>query len=187
LRAEISPFGNMDIDHNFENTIESDNNGEIADGASSCHPTDSQEASPELLESTPEADGGNQIATPEVKKESVLSVNPGASPEPKHVEETDASVVPSSNLPGFEPRPEVTHVNFLTQYPLEMPPSTPQPSSPLRIAIDSIHWTRHAEDNHTTSPTERKEEAVQPPTEVCGFVRISKAEEHGTHTEGIFP
>ena len=42
LRTEISLFSNMDIEHNFENTIERDHNGDIADGTFSCYPTNSQ-------------------------------------------------------------------------------------------------------------------------------------------------
>lgn len=176
----------MDTEHSFENTIERDNNGEIADGTFSCYPTDRQDASPELPERTHKADGDDQIATPDVKEGSLPGVDPELPPETAHVEETDARDVPPSDSPLLEHKPEDTPVNR-AQYSLEIPPSTPRPSSPLRIAIDSIHPTKPTEDDHPTSPTKRKEEAVQPPTEICEFLPIPKAEEHETLTQGIFP
>jgi len=52
---------------------------------------------------------------------------------------------------------------------MEITPPTPRGSSPLQIAINQIHPAKVDEDDHLTSPTERKEEEVRFPTGVCEF------------------
>ena len=75
----------------------------------------------------------------------------------------------------------------------EMPP-TPRHSSPLQIALEQIHPSNpKGEDHRLTSPTERKEEAVQLPTEVCEFPVLARdassgaeASEIGIHSLSLF-
>jgi hypothetical protein len=74
----------------------------------------------------------------------------------------------------LHPEPTIAIANPWLKSVLEDTPPTPRDSSPLQIAIDSIHPSKVADDGHLTSPIERKEEEVQLPTEVCEFPLVSK-------------
>ena len=52
---------------------------------------------------------------------------------------------------------------------MEITPPKTRGSSLLQIAINQIHPAKVDEDDHLTSPTERKEEEVRFPTGVCEF------------------
>jgi hypothetical protein len=80
----------------------------------------------------------------------------------------------------LHPEPTIAIANPWLKSALEDTPPTPRDSSPLQIAIDSIHPSKVADDDHLTSPIERKEEDVQLPTEVCKFPLVS---EHSVEAE----
>lgn len=79
------------------------------------------------------------------------------------------SVDPTDDDILIYPKPEIAITNPLLQSVLEISPPTPRDSSPLQLAIDEIHPPKVDEDDHLTSPTERKEEEVQLPTGICQF------------------
>jgi len=70
----------------------------------------------------------------------------------------------------------------------EMPP-TPRHATPLQLALEELHPSQLDGQYPTLkSPTERKEEAVHPPTEVCDFpvVHGDSSAEGETPGNGIF-
>ena len=140
---------------------------------------------PDLPDKAKAGDHG-QTTISDAKDEDVLPTQSGNSDERNHHGESESVDVTSTAPPPPEPEPETAAANELIEPEPETPLPTPRPSSPLRIAIDSIHSTKPDEDSHPTSPTERKEESVQPPTKVCAFPPISQAEEHERHVEGNF-
>lgn len=68
--------------------------------------------------------------------------------------------------------------NPLFKSVLEAMPPTPRNSSPSQLVIESIHPSKPYDDS-LVSPTERKENEVQQPTEVCGFPLIPSDEGAG--------
>ena len=68
-----------------------------------------------------------------------------------------------------EPVPTTGKSNPLLKQVLDITPPTPRDSSPLHLAINSIHPSKAYDDDHPISPTERKEGDVLPPIEICEF------------------
>lgn len=88
------------------------------------------------------------------------------------VDDSDAAEPTEEDI--LHPKPTIAMSNPLLKSVLEDTPPTPRDSSPLQIAIDSIHPSKVEDDDHLTSPTERKEEEVQLPTAVCEFPLVSE-------------
>lgn len=87
----------------------------------------------------------------------------------------------------IHPKPEIALENPLLKSAMEITPPTPRNSSPLQIVIDNIHPSKIDQDDHLTSPTERKEEEVQLPTGVCEFPVAPEGDcDNKTEEEGNF-
>jgi hypothetical protein len=83
-------------------------------------------------------------------------------------------VTPTAPLPleeHLQPTPEKPlSLPFLKTSLLEVSPPTPRDPSPVQAAMESLSPAR---DDLPTSPTERKEEELQLPTDVCDFPVVS--------------
>jgi hypothetical protein len=68
----------------------------------------------------------------------------------------------------LQPTPEFPISNPLLKFMLELPPPTPRDSSPMQQALKDMHPANV--DEEPTSPVDRKEEDVMPPTSICNFI-----------------
>lgn len=78
----------------------------------------------------------------------------------------------------LHPIPEFPISSPFLKFALEItPPSTPRDSSPMQQAIEKIHST--TVDEEPSSPVDRKEEDVLPPTSVCNFTPVDEPSREG--------
>jgi hypothetical protein len=94
------------------------------------------------------------------------------------VDDEPTEVTPTAPLPTEEhlqPTPEKPlSLPFLKTSLLEVSPPTPRDPSPVQAAMESLSPAR---DDPPTSPTERKEEELQLPTDICEFPVVSHDDE----------
>ena len=138
-----------------------DEAGGEGEPAPSLHKEENEEEGAVLVKSdASEEDEGNEATAPPTVE---AAENP-------HVEETPMeSSIEEADLVHPAPKDAALTNPFLKSVLDEMPP-TPRHSTPLQIALEEIHPSKEdGEDHSLTSPTERKEEGVHLPTEVCEF------------------